>query len=171
LPDLKLSGVTWGIGYDAHQTKKSVILQDWAKLPKPSPERLAETQPYYGRSAVEPWKKVRDIIVPWGHAIDVFDNIDVGKWYEACKRTFPGFEDLRPNCQGALVSLAFNRGTSLVGPSRLEMRNIKSLIPKKDYAGIANEFRKMVRVWQNRPDIYNGMKRRRLAEAKLVETP
>ena len=48
------------------------------------------------------------------------------------------------------------------------MRNIRDLIPKKDYKGIAKELRKMKRIWQGKG--LDGLIERREAEAKLVET-
>jgi GH24 family phage-related lysozyme (muramidase) len=48
------------------------------------------------------------------------------------------------------------------------MRNIRDLIPKKDYKGIAKELRKMKRIWQGKG--LDGLLERRDAEAKLVES-
>ena len=53
------------------------------------------------------------------------------------------------------------------GDSRVEMRNIRVLVPKKDYKGIANEIRKMKRLWEGKG--MDGLLKRREAEAKLVE--
>ena len=63
--------------------------------------------------------------------------------------------------------MVFNRGTSLKGPSRMEMRKIKELIPKKDYKGIANEVRKMKRLWIGKN--LDGLLERRDSEADLIE--
>jgi GH24 family phage-related lysozyme (muramidase) len=54
------------------------------------------------------------------------------------------------------------------GDSRLEMRNIRNLVPKKDYKGIAKELRKMKRIWKGKG--LDGLLARRDAEADLVET-
>ena len=54
------------------------------------------------------------------------------------------------------------------GDSRLEMRNIRVLVPKRDYKGIAQELRKMKRIWEGKG--LDGLLARREAEAKLVET-
>jgi GH24 family phage-related lysozyme (muramidase) len=58
----------------------------------------------------------------------------------------------------------------MMGANRSEMREIRTLVPKKDYAGIAQQLRKMVRVWAG-TSVQRGLTRRRFAEAKLVETP
>ena len=56
----------------------------------------------------------------------------------------------------------------MTGDSRLEMRDIKLLVPKRDYRGIAEELRKMKRIWEGKG--LDGLLARREAEAKLVET-
>ena len=74
---------------------------------------------------------------------------------------------MHPDAYGAIISLVFNRGTSLKGDSRKEMVNIKNLITKKDYKKIAKEFRNMKRIWVGKS--LDGLLERREAEAKLVE--
>jgi hypothetical protein len=172
LPDLRYSGVTIGVGYDLHQSSRETILADWHPLPAPAPARLAETQPFYGKSAVEPWKKVRDIVVPWETAHGVFDRIDVAREYARARRALPGFDRLRPNAQAALISLGFNRGWSFTGDNRREMRAIRDLVMAQnaDYGAIASQLRQMPRVWRG-TSIEKGMVRRRNAEATLILTP
>lgn len=168
-PDARYSGVTWGVGYDAHQNSKPRIKDDWKELDPPKPDRLAETQPYYGRSAQQHLQDVRDILVKWSIANNVFLRIDVAREFASCRHAYSGFDALRPNAQAALISLTFNRGTSTAGPTRTEMRNLVGLVPKADYAGMAAQFRAMKRVWRG-TSIERGMTRRREAEAKLIET-
>jgi hypothetical protein len=169
-PDERYSGITIGLGYDLHMTTKVVILDDWQALGSITVGRLAATQPYYGKSAKAHLHEVHDIIISWAPANDVFMKIDVPREYARARKALPGFEALRPNAQAALISLIFNRGASMVGDNRKEMRAIRDLVPKKDYAGMAVQFRAMIRVWRG-TTIERGMTRRRLAEAKLMETP
>jgi GH24 family phage-related lysozyme (muramidase) len=56
------------------------------------------------------------------------------------------------------------------GPNRLEMRAARDLVPEARLRGMAIQFRKMIRVWRG-TSIEKGMTRRRIAEAKLLETP
>jgi hypothetical protein len=144
-PDPRLSGVTWGIGYDGHYNSPTVIKMDWAILGSRNVDRLAAMHPYYGRSAQAHLKEVRDITVAWQTATDVFDNVDVAREFANAKRAVPGFEKLRPNAQAAWISLGFNRGWAMSGPNRVEMREMRDLTPKRDYEGIAFQLRKMVR--------------------------
>lgn len=165
-PDARFSGITWGVGYDAHQNSKARILGDWAALP--TAPRLAATQPYYGRSAQAHLSDVSDILVKWALANDVFLNVDVAREFASCRRAYTGFDSLRPNAQGALISLGFNRGYSTAGPTRVEMRQLVKLVPHQDYAGMAKALRDMKQVWRG-TSIEHGMARRREAEAQLIE--
>jgi hypothetical protein len=170
LPDRLRSGVTWGIGYDGHQNTPGAIVADFSALAAPAPVRLAATHPFYGQNAVEPWHKVQDIVVSWQVAIGVFNEIDVAREWARAERAMPGFGSLRPNAQAALISLGFNRGWSMTGDNRREMRAIRDAVPSRNYATIAAQLRQMERVWRG-TSIYHGMLRRRNAEAALVETP
>ena len=108
------------------------------------------------------------IVVTWDQAIDIFDKLTWSKFSRLAERTFPKLNELCDDAYGAIVSLVFNRGTSLQGDSRLEMRNIRDLIPVKDYAGIAEQIREMKRIWEGKG--LDGLLERREAEAKLVES-
>lgn len=170
-PDARFSGVTWGIGYDAHQNSPAVILRDWAALGEVKAKRLAATHPFVGRSAQTHLSSVRDILVAWQIASDVFDHIDVGREFASARRAYgPTFDTLRPNAQAALISIGFNRGYSFVGANRSEMRAVRDLVPKRDYEGMAVQIAASERCWRG-TSIYAGMKRRRLAEAALMRKP
>ena len=162
------SGVTVGVGYDCGYNIAPVIRSDWHVLT--GNDRLSKTAGLTGQRAHAVLPTVADILVTWQFAADVFEDVTVAKFYGQACRAFPGLDRLRPNAQAALVSLVFNRGPALAGPRREEMRNIRDLVPKRDYAGIAAEIRAMKHLWAG-TEIYNGMVRRRNAEAQLVETP
>jgi hypothetical protein len=72
----------------------------------------------------------------------MFDNLIWSKFARLSEKAFPGLDQLCDDAYGAIVSLVFNRGSSLSGDSRLEMRNIRDLIPKKDYKNIAKQINK-----------------------------
>jgi GH24 family phage-related lysozyme (muramidase) len=82
------------------------------------------------------------------------------------KKAFPNSDKLHPDAFGALVSLVFNRGASVSGPSRIEMLNIRNLIDSKNYEAIANEVRKMKRLWIGKG--LDGLLVRRDDEASLI---
>lgn len=170
-PDARFSGITAGIGYDFSTVSVTVGRADWLEgLGDTNASRLAATHPWTGRTAQANLYRVKDILVEWNIALGVFNTVDVARTLSQCRRTFPGFDDLSGNCQAAIASLVFNRGASLAGPNRTEMRAIAGLATSQNYPAIAVQFRKMVRVWAG-TSIYNGMKRRRYAEADLVVAP
>ena len=160
------SGITIGIGYDLGYSTKQRVAKDWHMLS--DVKRLEAVTGFSGLKARNLLYTVKDVVVPLLDANEVFDNVTLIEEMALTVRTFPGADDLRPNAFGALVSLIYNRGSSLVGDRRREMRNIKALVPKKDYAGIAQELRDMKRIWRGTTP---GLVRRREAEAKLVEIP
>ena len=163
------SGCTIGVGSDLSTLSVANIRSDWHALPAPDLTRLVATQPYHGIPAKAATARVHDISVPWPIGLDVFDDVDVPRFYQLTRRTFPGFDDLKPNAQGALTSLVFNRGESMVGSKRIQMRAIRDLVPKKDYRGMADQLRAMIPLWLGQ-SIYQDMKTRRNAEADLMET-
>ena len=63
--------------------------------------------------------------------MSIFTTLTWPKFTKLAEKTFPSLSELHPDAYGAIVSLVFNRGTSLKGNSRKEMVNIKNLIPKR----------------------------------------
>lgn len=162
------SGVSASGFYDAGYYSRTVILSDWQKLRNDWLIRFANTAGITGSRAGALIPALRDITVEWELGREVFDNVFIPQFYELTKRTYPGFEELDPIAQGILVGIVSNRGSSLAGPRRIEMRNIKDLVPKKDYKGMAREVRKMKRLWENTGQ--NGLLKRREKEAQWLES-
>lgn len=162
------SGITIGIGYDLGYNTVEVFNQDWQKLADVERKRLSECCELTGEAANNVLDSVRDIIVAWELAWDVFNIVTVPKFYNQTKAAFPGLEELPADVQGGLVSLVFNRGPSMEGNRRREMRAIRDLVPKKDIKGIAEQIREMKRIWAG-TSIEKGIGRRRDAEADLIE--
>ena len=117
---------------------------------------------------------LQSIQIIWPSAYSEFNAFEVPNYWSLTARTFPGFNDLRRNAQGALVSLVYNRGSSMSGPSRVDMRTIRDAVPKKDYEAMADAEAHMLvtcgNAWRN-AGIYDGMKARRGSEAILLLTP
>ena len=163
------SGVTIGVGYDLGYNSPVVIRVDWSEITRPWLDRLAAVSGIKGAAAKPRAAELHDILIAWGLAEGVFQRITLTRFYQLTARTFPGFTDLHPNAQAALVSLVFNRGSSLTGPRRAEMRSIRDRVPRQDYAGIAADIRAMIPIWAG-TSIEKGMRRRREAEARLAES-
>ena len=169
------SGVTIGFGYDLGYEKN--LDADWHEfLNEEELTRLARTIGLTGSKAKAALSGVRDIVVSWDDAAIVFDEQTLPQEIRSTLRTYPGSADkLPPDAFGALVSLIFNRGTSLDGERRREMRAIKTIIDEAPTPGttmtlnrIAAQFRSMKRLWPNTSsdqDLYD----RREDEAVLVE--
>jgi len=163
------SGVTIGIGYDLGYNNLQSFKAAWTtKISPANIIRLARTLSVRGRSAKELIPGIKDIKIPWLHALSVFKSNTIPIYTNQTNKAFPGADRLHPDAYGALVSLVFNRGSDLTGSRRIEMARIRSLVPSKDYKSIAYEIRKMKRLWKNAG--VDGLLKRREDEAKLVES-
>lgn len=164
------SGITWGIGYDGGHQTRAVIADDWHE--HEAVDRLATTAGITGRQARSILGQYRDIRTAFDYASRVFEDRSLVEHERRTERAFRnGFTELRPNACAALVSLVYNRGASMTGDSRREMRNIRDdCVPKQDYACIAAELRKMCRLWRGTVN-ERGLCARREAEAIITETP
>ena len=164
------SGMTLAIGVDCGYYSPEELEKIFNFLPK---EQLAIVKGASGKTGIAGKEytaknKNKGINITWDQAIEIFNTLTWPKFARLTEKAFTSVNELCDNAYGALVSLVFNRGTSMQGDSRLEMRNIRVLVPKKDYKGIAEELRKMKRIWKGKG--LDGLLARRDAEADLVET-
>jgi hypothetical protein len=159
------SGVTVGIGYDLGYNTATQIKNAWWRLPNKQADRLATAAGLKQSRARAILPSLRDIQIAWGDAELVFNETTLTDFLDIADRAYPGMQALHPDAQAVLVSIVFNRGGSMAGDRRREMRNIKALVPKADYKGMAREIRAMKRLWPNT----RGLIRRREAEAVLME--
>lgn len=163
------SGVTGGVGYDFGQQTRAQIIADWSgKIPDAMVKALAKTAGVTGAPADALARSLRAVVdIPWDAAIDVFSNHDVPRYMAMLRRACPGVELLSPDCQGALLSIVFNRGASfgLAGPRYAEMRDIKACIKSGNLARIPALIRSMQRLWP----ATSGLHGRREREAALFE--
>jgi len=164
------SGPTIGIGVDCGYYTKEELAKIFHFLKNDQIKLIQGASGKTGSSGKEYTKTLREagITVSWDQAKEIFETLTWPKFAKLTEKAFPGVEELCDNAYGALVSLVFNRGSAMQGDSRLEMRNIRALVPKRDYKRIAEEFRKMKRIWRGKG--LDGLIERREAEAKLVES-
>ncbi len=162
------SGVTIGVGFDLQFYSKDNIIRVWEPLGKSKTERLSLASGLNHTKSKEYLPKVKDILVTWGLAYDVFSEESVPTYYNLALRTFPGLDKLCPNAQAAVTSIVFNRGASLTGPTRSEMRDLKTAIAKKDYKAMSDATLSMKRLWVGKG--MDGLLKRRDAESKLILT-
>jgi hypothetical protein len=110
--------------------------------------------------------EILNVRVPYLAAYEVFAKNSIPRYFALTKSIYPQLEELNEDTQGALVSLVFNRGSSLNGESRKEMKAIVELVAKKNYHGIAEEIEKSKRLWEGKG--LDGLVIRREAEADLI---
>jgi hypothetical protein len=160
------SGVTIGVGWDLGQTPVSETSRAWAPhLDAATLALLVSVSGRKGEAAKEVLKHVRHLVISWTSALSVFENVTLPTWYMRTLRIYPQVVDLPGDCAAALVSLCFNRGTSLSGERRREMCNIQALLRTGNLKEIPKQLREMKRLW---PTV-EGLRNRRIQEADLFE--
>jgi len=162
------SGITVGIGYDLGYNTEKQFIKDWGKvLSEPNVKTLKTVIGFKGQKAKLSLKgELLNIRIPYNIAYDVFVKSSIPRYYKLTLSIYPGMVNLNEDTQGALVSMIFNRGASLNGESRKEMRAIVDLIEAKDYEGIAEEIEKSKRLWEHKG--LDGLVIRREAEADMI---
>lgn len=165
------SGITIGIGYDCGYSTPARIREDWGgHIPNAMVDALCSIAGLTGDRAQSALAIIRpQVIVPWQAAIDVFANTDIPRWAATVRKALPNCDKLSPDCFGALVSLAYNRGASfsMAGDRYAEMRSIKAHMASQNFAAIPADFRSMKRLWTT-PSV-RGVATRREHEALLFQ--
>lgn len=157
------SGITIGIGFDLGYVNESEFSAAWGDL-----EGAGLLRTCVGLKADGARKMIRavgGIVVPWAHALRVFlDHTCPTHWVRTL-RVYPQSINLPEDCASALFSLVFNRGTSLTGERRAEMRGIKDALATGHRDAVPGLIRSMQRLWP----ATSGLVRRREDEAALFE--
>lgn len=162
------SGVTIGIGYDLGYNTKTQIKEDWGgKIPDDKLARLQEASRVKGQNARALIAGLRDIKIPYQAAKEVFFTRSLTRFAGDTRSIYPGVELLPADAQTMLLSLVYNRGTKLTGPTRVEMNEIVSLVTARDLRGIADQIRSMKRLWVGAG--LAGLLERREIEAEMIE--
>jgi hypothetical protein len=164
------SGTTLAIGVDCGYYSPTELEKIFYFLPANQLDAIKNASGKTGQAGKDYVRQIKplNVTVSWDQAIKIFNELTWPKFAKLTEKAFPGVDQLCDNAYGALVSLVFNRGSSLTGSSRAEMRTIRELVPKKDYKSIADELRSMKRIWEGKG--LDGLLARRDAEAALVET-
>lgn len=162
----KASGPTTGIGIDCAYYTEAELTKYFS--PYVTPAELVRIIGAIGQKGMAGklyTRKLKDIKISWDAAEEIYLTYTLPKFIKITERAFPGVNELCSNAQAAMLSLIFNRGAAMQGPTRVEMKNIRDLIPKKNYKAIAKQIRSMKRLWSS-----GGLPGRREREAKMVET-
>ena len=161
------SGVTVGIGYDVGYNTRAAVLSDWKALPEGSRNALASAAGVKGAAAKPRASALKWIVVPWETAEAVFVTNTMPRFGLMTSTSFSGITTKHGHVQGSLLSIVFNRGASMSGDSRREMRSIRSYVAAGNIRAIPGQIRSMKRLWYGKG--LDGLLRRREAEARLVE--
>lgn len=163
------SGITIGRGYDLGYCSLDEFVSDWQIcLRCDHLDRLKIAIGLKGSNAKTIAFQFIDIHIDESCADMVFDLVLIRKYTPQTFLTFPGISILPVKVQAALISLVYNRGPSMTGDRRVEMRAIRESVAIADLDDIAHQLRKMKRLWIGKG--LDGLLKRRDAEAALVES-
>jgi hypothetical protein len=160
------SGITIGIGYDCRFVTKEELEADWSgHLPATTIEQLVPATGKIGTPAL--LAQVSGVVVPLAAAMNVFVKRTLPKHMERTRSIYPQVAGAELNAaqRTTLVSLVYNRGTSLTGDRRREMQAIQDLLESNRIDEVADQFESMTRLWNEAEA--PGLIRRRRAEATL----
>lgn len=168
------SGITLGAGFDLGFHTAAQFAAAWDRhLSLGEIKRLQAVCGIKGAAAAKLASQFRDIRISKDAAHEVFTRVTLPRWREETWRAFPGMSALPEMAQGMLVSLVFNRGASMSGERRREMRLIRDEIArlaqdKRTVAAatklIAGYVKSMKRLW---PTV-RGLRLRREVEAATI---
>ena len=167
------SGVTIGFGYDLGYVTVDQFESDWGELLKADvSQRLRVVIGLRALRARNRIGDLSDVRISRKAADQVFGTRTLPLYELRTALAFPGVDALPEDARGALVSLVYNRGTSMVDNSpedrRREMRAIREAVAKGDLGEIAAQLRSMKRLWEGQR--LGGLIARREEEAQLVES-
>lgn len=160
------SGVSLGYGYDLGQQSKESAKALLSKYYTESQvNRLLATVGLKGDSARRVVGGLSDITITKEKAKEMTMELK-GKYCQLVVNIYPEAIKLKPDSAGAILSLVYNRGSSLADTDkRKEMREIKEDFSKGDVKNIPARLRSMKRLWPNQ----RGLRDRREGEARLIE--
>ena len=156
------SGVTIGIGYDLRFQNAAGFERDWGG--ELSGDTMAALRPWLGEAgSAGAVRDLSSIRIPFPAAWRVFVTHVLPRFIGTARDAFAGYDDLPPLCRGVLVSLVYNRGSSMKGDSRREMREIRDRIAERNWTAVPEAILSMRRLWPEASGLYG----RRTREAGL----
>ncbi|TCP88651.1 phage lysozyme-like predicted toxin, partial [Cricetibacter osteomyelitidis] len=162
------SGITIGYGYDLGQQNRSQIAEDLSGLYSTDEIKLLQSvSGLKAQKAKSALPIVSKIATSKETAIKL-SAISKARYAQSTFDIWPEVIKLHPHCQGALLSIVYNRGNGLKGERRIEMRNIQNHLKSENYEQIPEEIVGMKRLWLNNPDT-RGLLIRRDKEAMFFK--
>ncbi|WP_431819688.1 pesticin C-terminus-like muramidase [Burkholderia sp. F1] len=165
------SGVTIGYGYDLGQQTEATARGDLSGyFTETEITRLLTAIGKRGDGARAVVSSFSDIKISEPKALEMAKKVK-RRYAQFTVDAFPGITKLHPHCQGALLSLVYNRGSQLEDKpgqkSRAHMRNIKAAIQNNNLPEVAAQLRAMKVLWEGTGN--DGLLKRREKEAVLFE--
>ncbi|RQU35134.1 lytic transglycosylase domain-containing protein [Burkholderia cenocepacia] len=165
------SGVTIGYGYDLGQQTEAMVRSDFdGFFAEDEITRLLTALGKQGDAARKFIPSLSDIKISEPKALEMAKRVKK-RYAQFTVDAFPGTTKLHPHCQGALLSLVYNRGAQLEDKpgqkSRAHMRNIRAAIENKNLPEVAVQLRAMKVLWEGTGN--DGLLKRREKEAVLFE--
>jgi GH24 family phage-related lysozyme (muramidase) len=164
------SGATIGIGYDCGYCTPQEVTEDWGGIvAQATIEAIKRACGLKGEAAHQFVRaNGSGVTITWDQAMREFTTREVPKWIARVCAVLTNADKLSPTSLGALVSLAYNRGTGVfvdAGPRYAEGRAIKAHMAAGNFAAIPHDILSMQRLWPRGSDLW----RRRAHEAALFQ--
>jgi peptidoglycan hydrolase-like protein with peptidoglycan-binding domain len=167
------SGITIGVGYDL-RFEAAHFAADWGD--RLDGDSHAALVPWLGRQgSAEAVAALGRLRIAWAAAWFVFTRRSLPAYVAEARAAFPNFDALPLLSRGALVSLAYNRGTAMqdgsgvqdgsTGDRRLEMRQIRDALAAGRPDQVPAALLAMQRLWPT----LRGLRDRRAREAALFQ--
>ncbi|MCA8295577.1 pesticin C-terminus-like muramidase [Burkholderia sp. AU30198] len=165
------SGVTIGYGYDLGQQPEATARNDLTGFfTEAEISRLLTAIGKHGDAARAFIPSLGDIKISEPKALEMA-KIVKRRYAQFTVDAFPGITKLHSHCQSALLSLVYNRDSSLEDKagqrSRVHMRNIRAAIQDNNLPEVAAQVRAMKALWVGTGA--DGLLTRREIEAVLFE--
>lgn len=170
------SGITIGAGYDLRFNSEINFNEVWGKyLSQEFIDELSKDIGIKGSKSRADELKEKRVEIPFKSSWPAFIEHTLPRFYALTESIYPSLNKLPDLCRSVLVSIVFNRGASLSGSRRKEMKNIRNILDSgdveslgKDEAGellqkVEDEILSMRRLWA--PG--SGLITRRQDEANL----
>ena len=162
------SGITIAYGYDlGHQTSATIDTELSGLYTPREIETLKTALGKRGADARAHLATVRHIAISKENALKLAATMKK-RYAQQVVDIYPKAINLHPDCQGALLSLVINRGNSLTGDTRLEMKQIQEDLIGNKFENIPSRLRSMKKLWANDRNRI-GLVQRREKEAVFFE--
>lgn len=170
------SGITIGVGYDLRFASEQSFRDLWQSyLSVAAINELARHIGRRGTKSRAAELRNKGIEVPFKAAWPVFIEQLMPQYFSLTESLYPQLSRLSKSCRAVLVSILFNRGASLCGDRRKEMRVIRDKLARAYSSGtdqaeqrqllmsIEDDIVSMQRLWGTDSGLY----RRRQVEANM----